>query len=286
MNRLNIFIIGIFFAVTVFTGCKKEELECGEFCLYSNVEDFHKTAPFINKYLTTLPKNWKDERKVRAFVDWLNSKSCINVVDFDIIPNWCWTPPVQYATSANIKILLDENGVEEEIILNIAKEVESNLFIATDYRYTEPKVVVVTTSYDINVSTEQIFEFINLFDHKVTLIEMYTGAYSSNLPLNRLQDILDILNAKSYVRVLGLFNSGQIVILPWLHDMEKKENQADWLKTMSDYNLYEWNRYAIWHGFTINFEVPEGTEKEWVAKFEKYEIVKSASLGGQYQSMR
>jgi len=68
--------------------------------------------------------------------------------------------------------------------------------------------------------------------------------------------------------------------------MEKKENQADWLKTMSDYNLYEWNRYAIWHGFTINFEVPEGTEKEWVAKFEKYEIVKSASLGGQYQSMR
>ena len=285
MNRLNVFVIGLLFALSVFTGCKKENLECGDFCLYSNVENFHKTAPFINEYLSILSKNWSDERKVRAFVNWLNSQTCVTVVDFEIIPNWCWTPPVQYATSASIKLLLADNGVEKEIILNIAKKVESNLFIATGYQYTKPKVVVVTTSYDINVSTEQIFEFINLFDHKVTLIEMYTGVYRSNLPQSSWQDILDILNAKPYVRVLGLFGSGQIEILPWFHDMEKKENQVDWLKAMSDYNLYEWNRYAIWHGFTICFEVPEGTEKEWKTKFEKYEIVKSVGFGGHFQTM-
>ena len=284
MNRLNIFVIGLFFAVVVFTGCKKEELECGEFCLYSNVEEFNKTAPFINEYLGTLSKNWNDERKVRALVDWLNSKSCVNVIDFEIIPNECWTLPVQYGTFVNIKILLGDNGVAEEIILGIAKEVESNSFIAINYQYTKPKAIALTTSYDINVSTEQIFEFINLFDHKVTLIEMYTGSYTSNMSSSSLQDILDNLNAKPYVNVHG-FLDGRIIIIPWLHDMDNKNHQADWLKTMSDYNLYEWSRYAIWHGFTISFEVPEGTEEEWIAKFEKYEIVKTAGRVLQSKTM-
>jgi len=284
MNRLSVFVIGFFFAAAVFTGCKKVELEFGEFCLYSNVEDFYKTAPFINEYLSTLPKRWSDERKVQALADWLNSKPCLTVVDFQIIPNWCWTPPVYFATYVYIKILLDDNDVEKEITLNVAKEVKSNSFIATGYQYVKPKGVVVTTSYDINVSTEQIFEFINLFDHKVTLIEMYTGVYTSNMPSSSLQNILDNLNAKPYVRVHG-FLDGRIIIIPWLHNMENKDYQADWLKTMSDYNLYEWNRYAIWHGFTIYFDVPEGTETEWITKFEKYEIVKTAGRVLQFKTM-
>jgi hypothetical protein len=221
---------------------------------------------------------------VRALVDWLNSQSCINVVDFEIIPNWCWTPPVQYTTSVNIKLLLDDSGVEKEIILNVVKEVESNLFIATGYQYTKPKAVAVTTSYDMKVSTEQIFEFINLFEHKVTLIEMYTGSYTSDMPSSSLQDILDNLNAKPYVRVHS-FLDGRIIIIPWLYDMENKDYQADWLQTISDYNLYEWSRYAIEHGFAIYFDVPEGTEKEWIAKFKKYEIVKTSSRVLQFKAM-
>ena len=51
MNRLNIFVIGLLFTVTVLTSCDKEKLELEEFCLYANVEDFYKTAPFINGYL-------------------------------------------------------------------------------------------------------------------------------------------------------------------------------------------------------------------------------------------
>ena len=288
----NIIIIGLFFAVSIFTGCNEEKhesnefcTECDELCLYANVEDFCKTAPFINEYLNTLLENWSDEQKVQALVDWLNSKSCITVVDFEIIPNWCWTPPVLYATSVKIIISLGENNVEKEIILNVVKEVESDLFIATGYQYTKSKAVVVSTSYDINVSTEQIFKFINLFDHKVTLIEMYTGAYTSNMPSGSLQDILDNLNVKSYVRVHGSLDMGRIIIIPWLHNMENKDYQADWLKTMSDYNLCEWNRYAIWHGFTIYFDVPEGTEKEWIVKFEKYEIVKIADRLLQFKTM-
>jgi len=284
MNRLNISVISLFFAVTVFTGCQKENLECKEFCLYSNVENFDKTAPFINEYLSTLSKKWSNERTVRALVDWLNSQSCIDVVDFEIIPNWCLTPPVQNTASVNIKLLLDDIGVEKEIILNVAKEVESNSFIATGYQYTKPKAVAVTTSYDIKVSTEQIFEFINLFGHKVTLIEMYTGSYTSDMPSSSLQDILDNLNAKPYVRVHG-FLDGRIIIIPWLHDMENKDYQADWLQTISDYNLYEWSRYDIEHGFAIYFDVPEGTEKEWIAKFKKYEIVKTSSRVLQFKAM-
>ena len=287
MNRLNIFVFRLFLAVAVFTGCNKVDefcTECEVFCLFANVEDFYKAAPSINKYLSTLPKNWSDERKVQALADWLNSKTCITVLDFKIIPNRCWTPPVQYATFVNIKILLDDNGIGEEITLSVAKEVKSNSFIATNYQYTKPKEVWVTTSYDINVSTEQIFEFINLFDHKVTLIQMYTGSYSSNMPSGSLQKILDNLNAKPYVRVHG-FLDGRIIIIPWLHNMENKDYQEDWLKTMSDYNLYEWNRYAIWHGFTIHFDVPEGTEEEWIAKFEEYEFVTRAGRGGQSKTM-
>jgi uncharacterized repeat protein (TIGR02543 family) len=249
--------------------------DCVDFCLCANVENFFKTAPFINEYLITLPNNWSDERKMQAFEEWLNSKSCITVVDFEIIPNWCWTPPVQYATSVVINILLDDNGVEREIILIIAKEVESNFFIATSYQYPKPKEIIVSTSYDINVSTEQIFEFINLFDHKVSLIEMYTGSYTSDMPSSSLKDILDNLNAKSYANVYG-FLDGRIIILPWLHNMDNKDYQADWLKSMKDYNLYEWSRYSIWHGFSIYFDIPEGTEKEWIVKFEEYEIVKKA----------
>jgi len=132
-------LIAIMLVLTIgVSACTKEVINGEIFdvklcCSHINVEHFYKTAPTINGYLSSLPKNWNDERKIQAFVDWLNSTPCITVVGFDIIPNWCWTPPVPFTTFVYIRMLLDENGVEKEITLNVNKETKTNLFIATGY---------------------------------------------------------------------------------------------------------------------------------------------------------
>lgn len=283
MNKLNIFIIGLLFAMAVFSGCHKEKLECEEFCLYANVEDFYKTAPFINEYLSTLPKSWRDKRKMQSLTEWLNSFPCImnaelasstpkssnfeNIVSKSPYPE---APPVVW-----IAIELEENGIKRGLTMSITKK--NSLLIAQGYIYSNLTEVVVSTGYDVNVPIKQVFDFINLFDHKVPYIQIFTGSYTSTMPPSNLQSILDSLNAKPYVYAHGFIDFQRIVILPTLYSMDNKNYQADWLRTVDNFQLFEWNYLPIEHGYNIYFEVPAGKEEEWIAKFEKYEIVEMAN---------
>jgi len=65
--------------------------------------------------------------------------------------------------------------------------------------------------------------------------------------------------------------------------MDNKNYQADWIKFMSDYKFFEGHTDLAW--FMIDFEVPDGKEKEWIEKFTTYESVIGASFNYDDKSM-
>ena len=303
MNKLNIFVIGLLFTVAVFTGCDKEKLEFGEFCLYADLENFHKTAPVINEYLRTLPNSMSDEQKLQSLTGWLNSQSCVINAKLEGV----WTDKdcmimCQPGRYGNIAILLDDNGMTRELSLNIFGEYPKPLR-ATDYSYKKPKEVRV--SFKSNTTTIlNVFDFINLFDRKILNVHRLGAGrgYLSTMPANSLEEILEVLNAKpyfSYVHGYVLnnrmniqaanypFNSehidNYIVIDVTMSSMENKDYQADWLKFMNDYKFFEGQTNWAW--FMIDFEVPDGKESEWIEKFKTYESVIGATFNYGYQSM-
>ena len=293
MNRLNIFVIGLFFAVAVFTGCKKEvfeeefELECGEFCLYSNVEDFHKTAPIINEYLEYLSKNnlRNDEQKLQALTEWLNSYSCVINAKLEYVgtdKEWA-IPPGRYG---RIAILLNDNGMTRELTLNIFGEYSKPLR-ATGYSYLKPKEVSTHLHYYLSGGTttiRDVFDFINLFDLKaLNIYKLGSKGYVSSMPNENFDYIVSNLSAKPYLSSVGGYREEPPIIDVTMNNMENKVYQTDWFKTMNDYKLTEITTIYSW--FIVGFEVPDGKEREWIEKFNTYEFVYGATLNYGFQSM-
>ena len=294
-NKVNVIFIN---GVQVY--CHNEN---NKFCLYANVEDFYKTAPLINEHLSSLPENWNDEQKLQSLTDWLNAQPCVINAKLERV----WTDRdcmimCQPGRYGNITILLDDNGMTRELSLNIFGEYSKPLR-ATDYSYKKPKEVRV--SFKSNTTTIlNVFDFINLFDRKVLNIYR-AGAgrgYLSTMPANSLEEILEILNAKPYFsRVHGYvltdrmdiqaanypFSSegidSYIVIDVTMSNMENKDYQSDWLKFMNDYHFFEGQTNNAW--FMIDFEVPDGKEKEWIEKFKTYQSVIGAAFNYGFQSM-
>jgi hypothetical protein len=309
LHLRNVIAIAICLAVTtVFSGCDKENPEYGEFCSYANVDDFHKTAPIINEYLSSLPNSMSNERKLQVFTEWLCSQPCIISAKLEsayTLPNdsiICRDGPCPPGTSGIISILLDDNGITRELTLSIWGD-KSKPMKASAYSYMKPKEVRVAFKSD-STTIRDIFNFINLFDHKVLSIYR-AGAgrgYLSIMPASSLEDILKILNAKPYFsRVHGYVLSNRmdiqaanyrfssahidsyIVIDETMSNMENKDYQADWLKFMNDYKFFEGNTHHAW--FMIDFDVPDGKEREWIEKFKTYESVIWATLNHGYGSM-
>jgi hypothetical protein len=287
-NLRNVVAIAIYLAVTImFSGCDKEgisEIDNTEFCLYANLENFYQTAPFINKYLNTLPKNMSDEQKLQALTDCLNSQPC--VIDTKLEGVWtdkdCMTmcEPGRYGT---IAISLNDKGMTRELTLNIFGEYSKPLQ-ATDYSYKKPKEVRVSFKSDITTIND-VFDFVNLFNHRVLNIYR-AGAgrgYLSTMPESSLEDILEILNVKPYFSYVHGYFYEHVTIDVTMSNMENKDYQVDWLDFMSDYNFFEGQTNWAW--FMIDFEVPDGKEQEWIEKFNTYESVIGATFNYGYQSM-
>ena len=293
MNRLNIFVIGLFFAMAVFTGCNKEKQgsnefssECDEFCLYANAEDFYKTAPFIDDYLKHLSKNdWSDERKLKALAEWLNAKPCIvsaelePVIKSDILISPKSTP-VQ-PPKGTIAILLNENGTTEAIFLEIGPRYpyESDLWVATGYRYMIPREVGVLIQSASSVS--MVFDFINTFDFEVLRLlnlYFYSTAHSLDHVLNNFSNL--------YIAGVGTI-PGSPIFTPTFHSMNNKTYQDDWLKFMADYQIILTNSpFTDQLSAGITFLVPAGKEREWSAKFlENYDFVISTDVNWGFRSM-
>ena len=252
----------------------KETPEYSEFCLYANVEDFHKTTPIINEYLSILPKRMSDEQQLQALAEWLKTYPCI--IDAVILCQSCiYTNPVM----SEIMISFKENGITKELILDVV--MTNPLRIAGVHEHYKPMQVFVKTKKDFTI--DKVFDFINLLDFDVELI--YHGVYVSTMPSENLQYILDCLNAKPYTNdgnawwVTGYLHylTNQITIFPNLYNMNNKEYQDDWLKSMNDYQLVEKMDYDH-SGHIICFRVPEGTEKQWETQFKQYEFVEWTEL--------
>ena len=269
----------------MFSGCNKEEtlkFDNEEFCSYANLEDFYKTAPFINKYLNTLPNNMSDERKLQALTDCLNSQPCVINAKLEGV----WTDKdcmieCQPGRYGRIAILLDDNGMTRELTLDIFGEYSKPLF-ATDYSYKKPKEVRVFFKSDITTISD-VFDFINLFNLKVINIYKDGASYLSTMPADSLEDILKILNAKPYFSYVHGYFYEYVTIDVTMSNMENKDYQVDWLKFMNDYKFFEDQTNFAW--FMIDFEVPDGKEKEWIEKFNLYKSVIGATFNYGYQSM-
>ena len=272
----------------------KEMPECYEFCLYADIESFYKTAPIINKYLSTLPESMSDEQKLQTLTKWLCSYSCVidaklgHVYTYPSDDIICLDGPCPPGTSGSIVILLDDNGITRELTLDIWAG-ESEPMKATHYSYVQPKEVRVLSNSNWISGTSpttihNVFDFINLFDHKaLNIYKLGSEGYISSLPKDSLDYILANLNAKPYFsRVHGYWNE-QLYIDVVMSNMENKAYQTDWFKFMNDYKLTEVTTVYSW--FLIDFEVPDGKEREWMEKFNKYEFVYGANLNSGFRSM-
>jgi len=139
--------------------------------------------------------------------------------------------------------------------------------------------VGIKSGIDIN----DLFEFINQFEHQVDNINSLT--FNSDLSSDNLQYVLDILNEKTYTNdglnwfVTGYLNNqtNQITIFPRLFGMGNIEYQNDWLKAMNELELNEKHNTELNSGI-IRFYVPVGKEIEWRNQFANYNIVDWAEL--------
>lgn len=153
---------------------------------------------------------------------------------------------------------------------NEAEEIE---FIPGD-------VIVKTRNY---FTIEEVFDFINNFDHEVKSIKH--GIYTTDMPNDSLDYILHVLNEKSYTNDgISFFTTGyihsqtkDIRIFPKFFNIKTSENQTDWKEAMQKLQLREKTNLDT-HGYTIFFKVEEGTEKVWKSKFEEYTFVEWAEL--------
>jgi len=150
----------------------------------------------------------------------------------------------------------------------------------SDEKYVPTDVLVKIKGY---YTINKVFDFINSFDHEVENIHSQT--YTSDLPSDSLQYVLDYLNAKTYTNdgnawfVNGYlhYQTKVITIFPRLFNMKNTTYQADWLESMEILKLKE-DTVSETAGCIIFFHVPEGHEKEWEKKFEEYDFVEWAEL--------
>lgn len=146
-------------------------------------------------------------------------------------------------------------------------------FIPTD-------VVVKIKGYH---TIEKVFDFINSLPHEVESIT--SAVYTSELPADSLQAILDHLNAKPYTtdgkgfRVTGYvhYPSGAVTLFPGLYSIRNPEHQEDWLNTMEQLRLNQ-RTEGEGAGCIVYFHVPEGEEESWAMNFQRYEFVEWAEL--------
>lgn len=130
---------------------------------------------------------------------------------------------------------------------------------------------------------DKVFNFINEFNLEVD--NVYSLTFTSDLPPDNLQFVLDNLNEKNYTNdginwfVTGYLHhqTNQIWIFPKLFEIDNVEYQQDWLASMVELKLREKHEVDMNSGI-IHFKVPEGRELEWRNQFETYDIIDWAEL--------
>ena len=258
-------------------GCDKDnemnnnEISLEEFCACIDLENIDKTIPVVNEYLRNIGKSLDNEHRAQALVGWFKSHSCI--VDARIILHEI----SGYQPKRDVAFSFMDGEIVRELILNFST---TNKVLS--YHYDLYHGIFVKTNKDFTIN--KVFDLINSLDLDAEFINY--GVYVSTMLPDKLQYVLDNLNAKPYTgdsntwrQVTGYlhFSTNQITIFPPLFNMNNKDYQADWLQTMKDYELVE--HFIHDHsGYVIEFLFPETLDKYWKTKFDEYEFVEWAEL--------
>ena len=280
-------------------GCDKQEIIEGKYdddieCKYDDDEDkydddiefcsdttleIHKAISSINNYLSSWSENWNHERKLNELVYFLNSRpyiadaKLVHIADETQIV--CRDGlPIPQGTWATITMLLNDNGKTREVRLSLFGERNRPMRI-TGYAHNKPKEVHVYFNSG-NTTIREVFDFINLFDHRVLKMWRLGSRDGCILDLNgsRVTPILNALNAKPYLYRAHVWwdnfeNRTMISVIK--ENMKNRAYQSDWLRFMSDFNLTEGYPPHSW--FIIIFEVPDGEERKWKNRFNEFDSV-------------
>ncbi|TRW24280.1 hypothetical protein FMM05_10630 [Flavobacterium zepuense] len=145
----------------------------------------------------------------------------------------------------------------------------------TDQREFEPTTVIVKTNG--NVTTQQVFELINSYDHTVSSVD--NEVYTSLLAPENLDYVKGYFTDKPYVDanwpVNGYlhYQTNVITIFPRLINIKDPANQAGFLQATQTLQLQQTGK-----GFIITFHVPAGKENEWANLFRTHNNVEWAEL--------
>jgi len=273
-------IVAGFFSCDKQSSIAPEEVE---FCSYLNFEDINETIPIVNEFLAGLPDGISKEQTFQSLVTWF--KSCPCIIDAAILYSDAAIYPPEVA---GVSISVKDNETIRELYLDFAV-IDCGGYLAVTYSqiagyfYAKQDRIHVKTKY---TKIDKVFDFINSLEFDVEQIQ--SGWYLSTMTpsTDNLQYIVNGLKAKPYTNdswVTGNMNgyNNQINIHITLYDMKDVDYQADWFKSMNEYQLEEHpfqeeddNIYGPGH--IIVFQIPEGTGKQWETKFMEYEFVRWA----------
>ena len=260
-----------------------------EFCSCLNMEDINKTIPIVNEFLAELPEGISGEKTFEYLKTWLNTFPCDINAKILIGEDMFWGGERIYGVSISIK----DNEIFRELSLD---------FLGFNYEGIDPYSQIVGYSYDkqniIQVKTKyskniDVFDFINSTGFDVQNTKY--GTYISSMPADsaNLEFITNKLKVKPYTNDnwvnghLNWYTTG-ITFFVNLYEMHNLDYQSDWIKTMDEYKLVEYDfaneykdydeDYIYGPGVLIAFYIPEGTGKEWETKFAEYPFVRWAEL--------
>jgi len=249
----------------------KYPMEAEGFCSYFNMENIYKTIPIVNEFLAELPNGTSREQTFELLVEWFNSFSC------DIDARILWGVDIIWGQERMRGVGIPIKDGERIRMLEVDFAIINNALTHTQiagYSYHKQDAIhVQTTLTRIN----EVFAFINSRGFDVKRIEH--GCYISSMPANQtnLEYIRSNLLTRPYVDSgwgvaahLNWYTPG-ITFFVQLTNMHNKDYQEDWIKTMSEYRLVEWN-----HAMAVIFYIPEDTGEQWKEKFEQYDFVRWA----------
>jgi hypothetical protein len=174
----------------------------------------------------------------------------------------------------NIYFGIDEGLQEFKLVFSETEPLRAIEWLGL---YLVPGKIWVRTRCDSTINS--VFDFINLLNLDIEIIE--AKSYFLDLSADSLQCALDYLNTKPYVKdgnnseqVMSYVIGGKVYIHVSLFGMKNKNYQADWLETKNKFKLTSPDLGL--YGYTIIFQVPDGTEQEWQRKLKEYEIVEDA----------
>lgn len=141
----------------------------------------------------------------------------------------------------------------------------------------------VTVGIKSGTGIHTLFHFINQFGLETH--NVHSLIFTSELPSDSLQYVLDVLNDKIYTNdgtrwfVTGYlhYQTQEITIFPRLFGIDNVDFQRDWLQAMHELKLNERHHTELNSG-VIHFRVPTGKEIKWRNLFLSSDIVDWSEL--------